>query len=101
MARIVHWGGQDYKVINGPKSYGPFSKQEAEDFLKELEDRESPATYDDFKKLFGPFRTQLKKDIAERDAARAEEEKKRKAAGAAELKSLSFKKHFSDSQRLS
>jgi hypothetical protein len=101
MARIVHWGGQDYKVIDGQKSYGPFDKQEAQDFLKELEDLNAPASYEDFKKLFGPVQAQLRKDVAEREAARTEEEKKRKAAGEAELKSLSFKKHFSDSQRLS
>lgn len=101
MAQIVHWGGQDYKVIGGKKSYGPFSKQEAEDFLKELEDLNAPASYEDFKKLFGPLQAQLRKDIAI-DKAKAEERKaKLKAAGEAELKGLSFKRHFSDSQRLS
>lgn len=101
MAKIVHWGGQDYKVIDGSKSYGPFDKQEAENFLKELESQKSPSSYEDFKKLFGPLQAQLRSDISKRDAARAEEERKRKEAGAAELKSLSFKKHFSDSQSLS
>jgi len=97
MAHIIHWGGQDYKVIDGQKSFGPFDKQEAEDFLKELEDNKKPATYEDFQKLFGPLRAQLKKDIAIDKAKEEERKAKLKAAGAAELKSLSFKNHYSNS----
>ena len=101
MAKIVHWGGQDYKVIDGSKSYGPFDKQEAEDFLKELKDRNSPISYEDFDKAFGPLKAQLKKDIAIDKAKEEERKAKLKAAGEAELKSLSFRKHFSNSQGLS
>jgi hypothetical protein len=101
MPKIVYWGGQDYKVVDGQKSYGPFSKQEAEEFVKELEDLNKPGTYEDFKKLFGPLRAELKKHIEDTKVQREEEARKKKAAGEAELKSLSFKRHFSDSQSLS
>jgi hypothetical protein len=101
MARIVHWGGQDYKVIDGQKSYGPFDKQEAEDFLKQLEDDLKPGSFEDFQKMFAPLRAELKKHIDDTKVSREEEQRRKKEAGEAELKCLSFKRHFSDSQRLS
>ena len=82
MAYIKHFGGQDYKVIDGSKSYGPFDKVEAENFLKDLELENEPVSHEDGLEFFKNLRNQIK-NLPPREEG------------------FNFKNHFLDSQRLS